>query len=145
MSVSPAPTEDARKPCKEAGRLGVTLLITYALTLVLGTIVASPAIGLVPATLDRELDSAAEVVRLGPEEERRAASVLLVAHHEFSIPHLLNALDRASPDERDAVTSVLARIATTYFRLRPSQLEKMNAAAWRDWWATARMGVGNAE
>ena len=53
MSVSPAPIEDGRKPCKEAGRLGVTLLITYALALVIGALVASPALGRIPATLDR--------------------------------------------------------------------------------------------
>ena len=129
---------DKTKPTPRQAKL--LLLGLGAYVLVLAVLAADQVfgLGLLPPQLDTHISR--NIKSLGdtslPPEKRRQVMRQIIDYHEFSIPHLINALEKGAPALRQPATFCLVRIGAEFFNLSEERARTLgsDATRWRTWW-----------
>ena len=115
--------------------LVLVVFIVFVAGLVLLTLDHFLGFGMVRPKLDRQLLS--DINELAhpnlTTERRNALAAEIVSFHEFSVPLLIQSIERNKPGVREPATLCLQEIARTYFNSDITNFDS-NPTMLRQWW-----------
>ncbi len=128
----------------------VTLLVAYALILLVLACDQLFQLGIIRPELDRLLERDIQALSRVyqdaaiPQERREAMIEGIVNWHEFSVPHLIDSLQSTNSAEEAAARDCLLRIGARFFALKAyatkagTDPEKWDTVQWKAWWKETR-------
>jgi len=144
------PAKDAAEAAKPTpskwDNILVVGLVVYALVLAVLAADQLFNLGLFPPELDkmlrRDIRTLAAIVsdpNLTDEEKKAKAQPIaeeIVNYHEFSVPHLIKALESKDTRLHDPAAQCLVQIGARFFKLPEAQGKSFGTdpAKWKEWW-----------
>ncbi len=116
-------------------KLLAVVLVLYALTLAVLAADRLLGLGIYRPKLDRMI--LRDIDMLADPANRDRAAEEIISHHEFSIPILIETLEKQDLALKEPVTRCLEAIASKYFDADNSSFGP-NPQAWRRWWEATR-------
>ena len=129
----------AEKRCNRLDTVTLVVFIAFVAVLLLLTLDHFLGFGIVRPKLDRQL--LREISQLAdpnlPAEQRDALEQDIVSYHEFSVPLLIESIEKNKPGVREPAAKCLQEIARAYFG---SDIASLGAdpAKLKEWWRTIR-------
>jgi hypothetical protein len=131
--------EKAEKRNNWLDQVVLTVFIVFVAGLALLTLDQFFGFGIIRPKLDRRIVN--EINELADptitSERRTALEQEIVSYHEFSVPLLIESIEKGKPAVKAPATKCLQEIARTYFNSDITSMDS-NATQLKQWWRTVQ-------